>query len=335
MADKFTVELNRPPRSIAVFRALKLGDWMVAIPAMRALRRAFPEAQITLVGLPWAREFADRFSTYFNEFIPFPGWPGLPEQPVDPVRTVAFLREMQERRFDVVLQLQGNGTLVNPLVALFNARLAAGYFPETLPQYRFDERFFMRYPALDHEVVRHVRLMEFLGIPAQGFDLEFPLTPADEAAATALSAWPQLAAGPFVCLHPGGISARLWPAGRFAEVADALADRGLTVVLTGTEPEAPVVREVRERMRHGAVSLVGETTLGTLGWVLSRAALLVSNDTGVSHVAAALRVPSVVVYTTSQPSEWAPLNARLHRAVPEAEADPNRVLAEALAVMKE
>jgi ADP-heptose:LPS heptosyltransferase len=335
MIDKISSALGRPPETIAVFRAIKIGDLLCAVPAFRALRQAFPEAKISLIGLPWAQAFVDRFGAYFDEFIAFPGYPGLPEQPVDPVATVAFLQAMQRRQFDLVIQMQGNGTIVNSMISLFGAKCTAGYYPGAhIEQYCPEGGFFMPYPEDAHEVKRHVHLMEFLGIAARGYELEFPLTRADEQEATQLTDWPSLAVNPYVCIHPGGISARRWPAGHFARVGDALAAQGYSIVLTGTTPETDVVQQVQAQMKHPALSLAGKTNLGSLGWVLQRAALLVSNDTGVAHVAAGLKVPSVVIYTTSKPSEWGPLNRQRHRALREEEAaDPGRVIQETAALL--
>jgi ADP-heptose:LPS heptosyltransferase len=299
------------PRRVAVLRALALGDLLCAVPALRALRGALPAAEITLIGLSWAEAFVTRFSAYLDRFIAIPGWPGLPEQSCDLAAVPDFLARMQAERFDLVIQMHGSGAIVNPLVALFGARRTAGYV--TAERFAPDPELFAPYPAGQHEVRINLGLIEFLGAPARGEQLEFPLSPADEVALRALPEAVALQARRYACIHPGArLPSRRWPPARFAAVADALADEGFDIALTGSSGEAELTSAVRTAMRAPAVDLAGRTTLGSLGVLLRDAALLVCNDTGVSHVAAALRLPSVVVANGSDPARWAPLEAGLH-----------------------
>src|SRR5947209_18528309 len=94
-------------RKIAIFRALKLGDMLCTIPAIRALRAAYPNAEITLLGLPWAKIFVERFYMYIDRFIHFPGFEGLPEQRYNKQLLSDFIKQMRAEDFDLVLQING------------------------------------------------------------------------------------------------------------------------------------------------------------------------------------------------------------------------------------
>lgn len=301
------------PTRVAVLRALHLGDMLCAVPALRALRRGLPGAHVALVGLPWACEFASRFRAYVDEFIEFPGYPGLPERTPPIADIPKFLAEMQARRFDIALQLHGSGSVTNAVVALFGAARTAGFYPPEQPS-PSDGRF-LAYPGEDPERVRLLRLVEFLGCPPDGDRLEFPVTPADREALATIEESSRLGDA-YVCVHAGARHPmRRWAPSRFAAVADALAAQGLTVVLTGTRDEQAIARAVADAMDAPAVNLAGRTTLGALAALIERSRLLVCNDTGVSHLADALDVPSVVVFTGSDPGRWAPADMDRHRVL--------------------
>lgn len=299
-------------KNIAIFRALQLGDMLCVIPALRALRNAYPNAQITLIGLHWGKSFTERFNQYFDNFVHFPGYPGLPEQELDKTAFTGFLKEVQDEKFDLAIQMQGNGSVVNPMVELFGAKYTAGYKIDG--HYAPENGLFMTYPNKGHEIDRHIRLMEFLGIESQGNELEYPLTTADYDALDAL----QLDIEPktYVCIHPGSRgSYRQWPVKYFATLADYCIDEGYTAVLTGTNEESGIIDEVIRLMRHKPINTAGKTSMGAVGVLIQNAAMLISNCTGVSHIASAFKTPSIVISMDGEPHRWGPLDTRVHRTI--------------------
>lgn len=306
------MKLSGHIRKIGVFRALQLGDLLCAVPALRALRKAYPGAEIILLGLPWARAFTARFEHYFDGFIHFPGYPGLPEQAFNAAEFAAFLPEVHREDFDLIIQMQGNGSVINPMVELLGAKQTAGF--KTAGHYAPDSDLYLPYPEHLHEIERHLRLMAHLGIDAQGTDLEFPLTATDYSERNCVD--PTLEAGQYVCIHPGSRGGwRQWPTGHFAALADVCAAQGYRVVVTGTKNELAIVHDVIGRMHHPAINAAGKTTLGAIGVLIKNAAMLISNCTGVSHIAAACKTPSVVISMDGEPERWGPINRQLHRTI--------------------
>jgi ADP-heptose:LPS heptosyltransferase len=310
----------KPLRRIAVLRALQLGDMLCAVPALRALRAAQPRAAITLIGLPWATEFVARFSHYVDELMVLPPVPGLPEQDSQPASAKAlddFLDEARSRRFDLAIQLHGSGSVTNELLLAMGAARNVGFHPGKPPagNGRTGRRAFLPWQDVEHEVLRCLRLMHTIGAPAQGDALEFPLQQDDfDALQAASGAVPM--PGTYACIHPGArMPSRRWPAQRFAQVADRLAGQGLEIVLTGTAAERGLVDSVEQAMHMPALNLAGKTGLGAFAALVSRAALVVCNDSGASHVAAACGTPSVVICCGSDPMRWAPLDHERHRVL--------------------
>lgn len=316
------LEADRPAR-VVVLRALQLGDLLCAVPALRALRAGLPDAQIALVGLPWARDFVSRFSTYLDEFIEFPGYPGLPERPVDVGAVPAFLAALQRRAFDLAIQLHGDGRVTNPLVALFGARRMAAFTTPGVPA--VVGAHLVPYPSWLPEVQRSLRLVEQAGAPAGTDRLEFPIRADEEHEWAALRAATGLDTD-YACVHAGARDPdRRWPAPAFAAVARTLAARGLRVVLTGEGPEErEAARAIAGGCERRVLDLTGRTSLGVLAAAVRDARLLVCNDTGVSHLAAAFGTASVIVFRTSDPARWAPLDRQRHRVVRDG---PHAVLA--------
>lgn len=301
---------------VVIVRALRLGDLLCAVPAFRALRAALPHAHLTLIGLPLAREFVRRCA-YLDAFEEFPGYPGIADQPYDAGRTLAFLSRMQASHIDLAIQLHGSGVFSNPFALLLGARRTVGFTRSGEIDLGLD--LAIPYPQQGHESERLLTLTRALGAPDRGHESEFLLLPEDHAElATLRSLQPLLASGrPLVGLHPGAkVRTRRWMPERFAAVADALAvERGAAIVLTGGRDEWETCEMVRAHMRADALNLAGSTSLGALAALLSRLDLVVANDSGPAHLAAAVGTRSVVIFGAAQAETWAARDTRRHRAL--------------------
>lgn len=321
--DKLVLMKLKNLKKIVVFRALQIGDMLCAIPAIRALHNAYPDAEITLVGLPWAKMLVERFPEYFHSLITFPGYPGFPELPVDYFAFPDFLKKVQQEKFDFALQMHGSGTISNPLVDLFAVKHTAGFY--TKNNFCPNKDLFIEYPDNIHEIKRHLKLIEALGITEYSTDLEFPITKKDieDFEKSALPVTPNQ----YIIIHPGsrGVS-RQWNPENFAAIGDYCFENGLQVVITGTRDEMEIVENVLRRMKNKPIIAAGKTSLGAVAVLIKHAAALVSNCTGVSHIAAALKTKSIVISLDGEPYRWAPLNMSMHISIDwTTEADINNV----------
>jgi ADP-heptose:LPS heptosyltransferase len=320
----------RGVKRIAIFRALFLGDMLCIIPTVRAIRRAYPEAEITLIGLPWQTEFVKRFSMYFDHFIDFPGWPSLPEQEPDTQRILSFLKLVRSKKFDLVFQMQGNGKVTNDMCRLWNARIVTGLRTRNDPVR--EEWLFPESDDNDHEVLKFFKLLDPQKIPHHGTDLEFPFRESEMEAFASIRGRLGVGDDPYICIHPGARdSRRRWGLENFAFISRHLFARGLKIVLTGSLQESKLLQSLQGLIEYPVTNIIeqmGDVDLGTLASIIKGSRMLISNDTGVSHIASALRTPSVIIFSPySVMRRWAPLNTTLHKSVDHERAnDPESVL---------
>ena len=318
------------PQRIAIMRALQLGDLLVAVPAFRAIRRQFPEAEITLIGLPWAASFVRRFARYIDRFVEFPGYPGIDEAPFDAARTARFLAEQRAYGYDVVVQMHGSGQVSNRFVLELNGGRTVGYYQGKRP---VGLAVAAEYPSKEHEIIRNLGLANLLAggedkcrggarlSPVKGTALdtrlEFPLYKEDHAEAMELLNLLPTWRRPWIGMHVGARPpARRWPLEHFAALADELVRTfNAEVLLTGSLDEKTMVRGVLERMGMHAINLAGKTSLGGLAALMSKLDLFVSNDTGPAHLAVALDCPSVTIFGPADAQRWAPLDRERHPIV--------------------
>ena len=283
-----------------------VGDAVMTVPALRALRRAFPDAHMTLATRGWAEGlFAD---TDFIDDIQVHEGKGLRS-------VVGQVRAWQKREFDLAVLFPNS--LESALVAaLSRVPIRTGYategrqrlltHPLPLPEWR-DSR---------HEIYYYLNIVERL-VGSEGTastpDGSLTVNDARQVEARALLRNHGVSGErKLVAVCPGSINSRAkrWPAERFAALADRLiAELDADVILIGSPAESEVSSQVSQAMRREPVVLTGKTSLSQLIEVLSVVDLLVTNDTGPAHIASALGRPTLVIFGPTNPLTTSPYSA--------------------------
>ena len=262
---------------LLVLRALGLGDLLAGVPALRGLRRAFPERRLVLAAPAGIGGFLQRRGV------------------VDEVLVTAGLEPLRAKGSGhLAVDLHGNGPASREPLA------ATG--PEELLGFRTDGFDGPAWVRDEHEVARWCRLVAAWGARCGPQDLRLrprPASPADPSAD-----------GPVV-VHPGAaFASRRWPVPRWAAVVAHLVAAGHEVHVTGTADEAGLGAALAAA---GAVDRCGALDLDGLADLVGSARLVLSGDTGTAHVATALATPSVLLFGPTPPHWWGPaVDADLH-----------------------
>jgi ADP-heptose:LPS heptosyltransferase len=296
---------------IAVLRGGGLGDLVFALPAIAALRAAYPAASITLLGAPaHAALLAGR--DVVDEVLELPPIAGVRGDTTDAAAETAFVAALRDRRLDLAVQLHGGGRNANPFLLRLGARHAVGTgTPDATPLERT-----LHYDYFQHEVLRWLEVAGLAGAAPVDLEPVLPVMSAERAAARALLR------GPTVVLHPGATDPRRhWPVERFGAVAAAVVHDGGQVVVVGDPSEVVVADQVvaaahaalapEERLR--VRSLAGRLDLSGLVGVLAEAAVVLANDSGPRHLAQAVGARTVGIFVFGNTINAMPFGRGRHR----------------------
>lgn len=302
---------NPAMRRILVTRVDLLGDVVLSLPAVRALRRAYPDAQIHMLVLGATAPIlaadpdVDRVLTFDPYF-----W----RTPTALLRRATwraargFLRTLRAARYDLALSVSGD--IASILVRLSGARRRIGYAAEAYPFMLTDPVRGGRYRIRKHEV-RYVQALAQAagGIVAPGDELlSLSVAPEAERHISALLRRERLRLGrhgPLVAIHPGARNgqAKRWPPASIAALADRLArELDALVVLTGAPSEKSLAEAVLAHTTAPLANLVGRTSVPELAALLAASDLLVTGDSGPLHIACALRTPVVALHGPTDPA---------------------------------
>jgi heptosyltransferase-2 len=290
-----------------------VGDAIMALPALRATRKKFPDTHIAIVARPYVADIY-RDQAICDELIPFDpkgdhlGWGGRER----------LAGELRAKKFDTALLLQ------NAFDAAWLAWRAG--VPQRIG-YARDGRSFLLTRAINvpkpgeippHEKFYYLELLRRAGwIDALQDDPHIALHVPDAARHRATETLFEAGARPNalrVAVGAGASygSAKCWPPDRFARALnDFMKQRDADVILFGTAAEVPVCSAIENELERPPIDLTGKTSIAELPGLLSQCHLFLGNDSGAMHVAAAVGLPVVAVFGPTDPDGTSPVTPRV------------------------
>ena len=288
-----------PPRSILVIKLRYIGDVVLSTPVLSRLREGFPKARITMLVNAGTEEVVQ-------------GHPALDELLVVDRgmthRHWRLLGDLRRRQFDVVVDLT-DGDRSAILSWLSGAPIRVGYNSEDRWRGRLYTRIVQADRFIMHTAQYHLAAVEALGL-AGGTPVPH-ITVTRDARHAAQRLLQEVQIEPdraFVCLHPGARWwFKAWPGQRFAALADRIQTQsGTQALFLGGEQDRQIMEEIARSMTSPCRSLAGQTRLQELAAVLERASLMITNDNGPMHMAAAVGTRVVGLFGPSNPAIWGP-----------------------------
>ncbi|MFJ4209487.1 glycosyltransferase family 9 protein [Paenarthrobacter sp. NPDC089675] len=307
--DKFTgVE------RIAVLRGGGLGDLIYTYPALSALKAAYPNAEVTLLGTPIHKALAAATDGPVDsvEILPFAN--GVRDGDEDPEALAAFFEDMQERKFDLAVQMHGGGRFSNPFLLKLGARHTVG---TRTPDAQHLERN-LAYIYYQNEPDRWFETVGLAGAPT----IIPPLLKPKAECVQAVAGLKDPRRSSLVVIHPGATDPRRrWPASYFADAAAGLAAEAAQVLVVGDNSEKALAQEVAElaqarspeQDREAVRSVAGELELGELAALLDEATVMLASDSGPRHLAQALGTPTVGIFWVGNVFNAGARGRSLHR----------------------
>lgn len=290
-------------RRILVIRTAYVGDVLMAMPLLKPLRDGFPGASITFLTSAAAEPVLEN-CPYVDEVVtysPFWFYKGTLGE------YAGFIREFRKREFDLVIETRADIreilALVWPLTAMYKVSYDVGGGGWALTHV-------VPYPGLKHKVEYHLDIARYLGCPVSEVDWGVRVTDDEREKATDTLKSRGISK-PFALVHPGSrLTLKMWSPERYAALIRKMADDGLKVALLGHPSEKDVTDVILDKSAGAVVSLVGAFDMRQLMAVIAEASLIVLNDSGPLHMAAALGTPVVAVFGPSKSVETAPYRVK-------------------------
>ncbi len=305
-------------RILVIRQHNQLGDMLCAVPLLRALREKYPNAHIVLMASPLNYEvmlnnrYVDSVINYDKREFLGKGWKGLR-------KLILFVKNLRSLGFDLAIVPSTVSTSFTSDMLAYLSGAAKRIGASSLDGRGSPSAFWFNVPVeLDwrttpdrHQTLRNLDIGQPLSLVAKNLELEITLDSNEREKANSLFLSDLSQNKMHIAYHPGaGKIPNRWGAKNFAQVANTLSTEfgASTIITSGPMDDAPV----SEMLRSLKVSpiVVRNKTIREVAALLTKANLVITNDTGIMHVAAAVGAPVLSLFGPTDPRQWAPAGTR-------------------------
>lgn len=292
-------------RKIGILRCGALGDILVALPALHALRNHFQNAEIVLLTDPVSASYTNEGRFPVNRIISLPPIQGICPNGDQHWKTFPdLLKTLQHESFDLLLNFQGKGLAANPFIEACKPKHSISFKTEdTTIQVTIPHSYYQP------EVIRLWEIVHMLGINSFEPEASYQLTKADQEYISSFLN----DANPFVVIAPlSSDERRNWITEYYVPIIEHLHELGYEVILVGTKEQKKELEYINQQGDHYCTVLPGNLRIPQLAALISRAELLIAPDNGALHLARSVNTPTIGLYWAPNVINWAPLTRNKH-----------------------
>lgn len=286
-------DMDLRAEKIAIFCSSDMAEFIFSLPALDAMRLAYPQAEVVLLGTEWQQRLLKGRPSPVDRVEVIPTVESQETESHEEKRLPElsqFFERMERERFDLAIQLRGGGCFSNPFLQRLHARLTVG----SRTQGAAAPDRWVPYSLHQLLVLHYLEVVSLVGAFPTSLEPRLVVTPADLEESFRLVP-PGL--GTFAILAPGSVDPQQrWPASKFAAAGSALAWSGAKVVLVGDESDKEICSAIADSMPVHSLNLSGQLSAGGLAGLFSRAGVVVANNSGLLHLANATGAGTIGVY---------------------------------------
>ncbi len=309
----FRTHMPKDIKKILVIRLDHIGDLIFSTPTFRTIKKTYPEVKLDILVSRHNKDIVKN-SPFIDEIMTYdaPWFKRKDKRLIKLKEFIRLIRALRKERYDIGIDLRGD---LRHIILMYAAgiKYKLGY-GITGGGFLLDKE--ISYFSADHEIEHNLNLLKAIGIESEYKKTEFFVSDEDRNFAENFCSENGLKPEDFiVCLHPGaGYPSKRWISKRWAQLIDRLAQEfKAKVIIAGTKEDKVIADNIKKMIGTKVVDAIGKTSLGKLAALLKKAKLFIGTDSGPSHIASAMGIPSVILYSgTNDSKQWAPLGKKIY-----------------------